>query len=138
MRINHFISTIVLFALMGCESKPQQSPLASLKLHTVDNPAAEMCRDDTLTPTERFNVPVVIITAASIQLNGQVASEQQLKTWANDYYKNRTERALWVEIAPDGAANAQYALRPIAEIYPELQLRQVRFGFVCPKLAGNK
>jgi hypothetical protein len=103
----------------------------------VQNPAEEMCRDDTSSPTEWFNVPVAVFTAATVKLNGRAVSEQALNVWANNYYKRKAERALWVQIPPDGNITAERALVQIVRVYPDLQLRQVEFGFTCPKLHSH-
>lgn len=97
-----------------------------------------MCRDDTLSPTEWFNVPFAVFSAGTVHLNARAASEQELNAWANQYYKAKAERALWVQISPDSTALAKRALTPIIRAYPDLQLRRVQFGFACPKVAKQK
>lgn len=100
----------------------------------VKNPVRELCTDDTLSPTEWINVPLARFAHSSLELNGRTISEQRLVDWAERYYKTKTERGLWLEISPEANADAEHALLPLLRLYPDLQLRQVDFGFTCPKL----
>jgi hypothetical protein len=104
-----------------------------VRFEQVKNPEGEVCRDDTLSPTEWVNVPLARFTD-TIELNGRLMSEQDLQHWANTYYRNKAERALWVEVDTAGQAKADHALLPLLRTYPNLHLRQVEFGFSCPKL----
>jgi len=124
---------LALAVAIGCYSKPQKPQVEPLTFRQVQNPAEEMCRDDTLSPTGWFNVPVAVFTASTVELNGQPSSERELATWAHDYYKAKSEKALWVKISADGTVTAERALTPLIRTYPDLQLRRVDFDFRCPK-----
>lgn len=100
----------------------------------VNNPVREVCTDDTLSPTDYFNVPIARFAGASIELNGREVTPDGLYEWAQKHYKHKAERALHVQIAPDGMANANNALAPLSRLHPDLRLRRVEFGFTCPKL----
>jgi hypothetical protein len=140
MKKSAIACVLALGAASGCTSRTphaeQQQP--TLNYTQVQNPAREMCRDDTLSPTELFNVPLAVFDAGTVQLNGRAASERELSEWADEYYKARAERALWVQISPESAALAERALIPIVRVYPDLQLRRVQFGFTCPKVAKQE
>jgi hypothetical protein len=132
--------TVALVVAIGCYSKPQKPQANTITFRQVQNPAQEMCRDDTLSPTEWFNVPVAVFTASTVQLNGKVSSERQLASWARHYYKTKAEKALWVKISADGTLKAERALTPLIQTYPDLRLRLVDFNFHCPNVpkGGNE
>ncbi len=131
------VALALAFAI-GCYSKPQKPQVALLTFRPVQNPAQEMCRDDTESPTDWFNVPVAEFTGSTVQLNGHLSSERELAAWAHDYYKAKAEKALWVEISPDGMGTAERALKPIIQTYPDLQLRRVDFDFRCPNVPKGR
>lgn len=126
----------------ACSSKPpvqtRQQPTTPAAVTAffvqVQDPTRELCTDDTLSSTEWVNVPLVRFSGSAISLNGRSTSEQQLSSWAETYYQPKVERALWVEVSPDGMENADRALLPLLRRFPDLHLRQVAFGFACPKV----
>jgi len=87
-----------------------------------------------LSRTEWFNVPVVRFSGTAIDLFGQATTTQDLQDWAKKYYEHKVERALWVQVAPGNVENAERALLPLVRMFPDLQVRQVDFGFSCPKI----
>ncbi len=125
----------------GCQSKSalqtaKTSPIAPLHVSfiPVEDPISQLCTDDTLSQTEWFNVPVVRFSGTAIDLFGRTTTTHDLQHWAKKYYEHKVERALWVQIAPGDVENAERALLPLVRIFPDLQLRQVDFGFSCPKI----
>jgi len=52
----------------GCASRtpPAETKQPTLRYIQVQNPAQEMCRDDTLSSTERFNVPFAVFSAGTV------------------------------------------------------------------------
>jgi hypothetical protein len=125
----------------GCSSKsslpaPKASPTAPLhvSLIPVENPVDQLCYDDTLSRTEWFNVPIAKFSGTAIDLLGRPATTKDLQHWATGYYEHKVERALWVQIAPGSVGNAEQALVPLVRMFPDLQVRQVEFGFSCPKI----
>jgi hypothetical protein len=132
-----FITTFAVMCVVdGCSSN---SPAVGARQPTVTcvqvkNPERELCTDDSLSPTEWINVPLARFAHSSLELNGRNVSEQGLLDWAEQYYTAKAERGLWVEISSESRANAEPALLPLLRLYPDLQLRQVDFGFTCPKL----
>jgi hypothetical protein len=83
-------------------------------------------------------VPLARFSGADVQLNGREVSEQEFAVWADDYFKRKAERVLYVQVSPDGKLNAEHVLTRIVRSYPDLHLRQVEFGFTCPKLTKRK
>jgi len=129
---------VALAVAVGCYSKPQKPQVEPLTFRQVQNPAHEMCRDDTESPTEWFNVPIAVFTAATVQLNGRPSSAEALNRWGDDYYRTKFEKALWVKISADGNKTAERALAPLIRTYPDLQLRRVDFEFQCPKISNRR
>ena len=125
----------------GCHSKPalpsdktgSMTPL-DVSFIPVDDPVSEMCYDDTHSRTEWFNVPNVRFSGNAIVLNGRTTTANDLREWAKKYYEHKVERGLWVQIAPGDVANAERVLIPVVQMFPDLQVRQVEFGFSCPKI----
>lgn len=101
---------------------------------TVQNPGRELCSDDALLPAPWVSVPLVRFSGSGARLNGRPVSDARLLEWATGYYATKAERALWVQISPEAASNAERALGAIVRKYPDLQLRQVDFNFSCPKV----
>jgi hypothetical protein len=129
------MSFAAIFVVSGCSTKsPERAKQPSVTYVQVKNPVRELCTDDTLSPTEWINVPLARFARSSLELNGRNISEQGLADWAERYYKTKAERGLWLEISPEANADAEHALLPLLRLYPDLQLRQVDFGFTCPKL----
>jgi len=136
-----FICGLGLLFSSGCSSKPSvpapQQHLAA-PLHAlfipVENPVGEMCRDDTFSLTEWFNVPVARFAGTAINLNGRDVTADGLYGWAEKYYERKSDRVLYVQIEADSMANAEHALEPIVRLYPSFMVRRVEVGFTCPKL----
>lgn len=125
----------------GCQSKPElqsakMSPIAPphVSFIPVEDPISQLCTDDTMSRTEWFNVPVVRFSGAAIDLFGRTTTPHDLQEWAKKYYEHKVERGLWVQIAPGDVENAERELLPLVRMFPDLQLRQVDFGFSCPKI----
>ena len=125
----------------GCQSKSalqsaKTSPITPLHVSfiPVEDPVSQLCYDDTLSRTEWFNAPVVRFSGPTIDLFGRKATTKELQDWAKEYYEHKVERALWVQIAPGNVGNAEQALLPLVRMFPDLQVRQVEFGFSCPKI----
>jgi hypothetical protein len=125
----------------GCSSKSavpisKTSPVARQRISfiPVKDPVRELCTDDTLSRTEWINVPVVRFSGTAINLLGHTATPKDLQDWAMKYYEDKAERGLWVQIAPGSDGNAEQALVPLVRMLPDLQVRQVEFGFSCPKI----
>jgi hypothetical protein len=129
--------TLALCVTLGCSSKAPQEPSAQPQVQVVfqavQDPALEMCRDDTLSPTDHFNVPLVRFVGSTIELNGAQSSETELLEWAQKKYKNMAEQALWVQVSPDDRPRAERGLLPLAKSLPRLQFRLVDPGFTCGK-----
>jgi len=129
----------------GCSSKsslpaPKASPIVPLHISfiPVENPVDQLCYDDALSRTEWFNVPAAKFSGTAIDLLGRPATTKDLQDWAMRYYEHKVERALWVQIAPGSVGNAEQALGPLVRMFPDLQVRQVEFGFSCPKIHNPK
>ena len=124
----------------GCSPKSQPAPKASsiAEVHVsfipVKDPVIQLCTDDTLSRTDYFNAPVAKFSGTTIDLFGRTATTKDLEEWAAKYYEHKVARALWVQIAPGSVDNAERALVPLIRMFPDLQARQVEFGFSCPKI----
>ena len=132
-----FITTLAaLCVLAGCSSKSRLADerQPTVRYVQVKNPDRELCTDDTLSPMEWINVPLARFANSSLELKGRTVSEQELLDWATTYYRTKVERGLWIEVSTESKGNAEHALLPLLRLYPDLQLRQVQFGFTCPKL----
>ena len=134
-------STLLLCLLSACSSKPnvelsQSSPTASASTSFIraQNPVRELCMDDTLSRTEWFNQPVVAFIGNEIQVGGKAATIDSLKESASKYYEHKAERVMFIQVGPDGTVNAERATKLLVERFPDLQVRQVEYGFTCPKL----
>jgi len=132
---------LLLCVLSGCSSKPiaesrhpNPTAPASMQFVPVQNPVRELCTDDTLSHTEWFNHPVVVFSGNVIQVGGQAATLESLRESASKYYEHKAERVMWVQIGPNGKANAERATKLLSRQFPDLQVRQVEYGFTCPKL----
>ena len=125
----------------GCQSKSAlQSATAGptsprhVSFIFVNDPVDQLCYDDTRSRTEWFNVPVAKFSGAAIDLLGRPATTKVLQDWATKHYEHKVGRELWVQIAPGSVGNAEKALLPLVRMFPDLQVRQVEFGFSCPKI----
>jgi hypothetical protein len=125
----------------GCQSKSglqsaKADPVTPQRVSfiPVNNPVDQLCYDDTRSRTEWFNAPVAKFSGTAIDLLGRPATTSDLQNWAMKYYEQKAERGLWVEIAPGSVGNAEQALLPLVRMFPDLQVRQVEFGFSCPKI----
>ena len=132
-----YLCILVLCLMVSCSSKAphESSPQVQVVFQTVQDPAREMCRDDTLSPTDHFNVPFVRFAGSTIELNGAQSSETELLDWAQKKYKNMAEQSLWVQVSPEDKPIAKRVLLPLVKSLPRLQLRLVDPGFTCGRVA---
>lgn len=114
--------------LSPAELQPLHLPFIPLQ-----NPEM-LCIDDTHSPTESFQFPVVRFSATTIDLGGRKATAKDLLDWAMRYYDDKAVRVLFVQIAPGSDGNAEQAIKPLVLVFPNLYVRQVDFGFSCPKI----
>jgi TonB family protein len=148
LTVNRFLILcgVAMFLSSGCSSKPsipapvQPTPAApvSASFAVVGNPVRELCTDDTYSQTEWFNGPVARFSSSVIDLNGRTVTVQELQDWAANYYKRKAERVLWVQVAPDAMTNAERTMMTLLRVFPDLRVRQVEFGFTCPKLGNGE
>ena len=139
-KLRVIICALALCFWAGCSPKsastkkaiPTASPQISFIL--VEDPVNQLCYDDTASRTEWFNAPVVRFSGDTIDLFGRPGTPKDLEDWVSKYYEHKVERALWVQIAPGSFDNAELALVPLVRMFPDLQIRQVEFGFNCPKI----
>ena len=137
---------LTIFALASCfwagcspkSSAPTEKTNATAPLQVsfipVENPVSKgLCNDDTLSPTEYFNAPVVRFSGTAIDLFGRPVKPKDLQDWAMKYYEHKVARGLWVQIAPGSVGNAEQALAPVVRMFPDLHLFQIEYGFSCPK-----
>ena len=59
---------------------------------------------------------------------------EALRAWAKEYYEHKFERVLYVQILPDSRSDAERATLSLTRMFPDLRVRQVEFGFTCPKI----
>jgi hypothetical protein len=70
-----------------------------------------------------------------MKLNGTAATMEALREWAKEYYEHKFERVLYVQISPDSRSDAERAMLSLTtRMFPDLHVRQVEFGFTCPKI----
>ena len=136
----HIVCALAVCYSGGCQSKStlqtaNTNPLAPphVTFIPVKDPISQLCTDDTMSRTDWFNVPYVRLSGTAIELFGRTTTAHDLQDWAKEYYEQKVERALWVQIAPGQIENTERALSPLVRMFPDLQVRQVDFGFTCPK-----
>ena len=136
------LSGVALCLSAGCSSQPSPhgahlltpaAPLSALFV-PVPNPVHELCTDDTDSRTEWFNQPVVKFSGRAMELNGRAATMEALREWAREYYEHKIERLLYVQISPEARSDAERAMLSLTRMFPDLHVRQVEFGFTCPKI----
>jgi hypothetical protein len=130
-----YMCILVLCLMVGCSSRAphEPSPQVQVVFQNVQDPALEMCRDDTISPMDHINVPVIRFVDSTIELNGAQSSETELLDWAQKRYKGMAEQALWVQVSLEDRPRAESILLPLVKSLPRLQLRLVDPGFTCGK-----
>jgi hypothetical protein len=114
--------------LSSAEMQPLQLPFIP-----VVNPEI-LCIDDTHSPTEWFQFPVVRFSGTIIDLGRRKVTAKDLLDWAMWYYSDKAIRVLFIQIAPGNDGNAEQAIKPLVLVIPDLYVRQVDFEFSCPKI----
>jgi hypothetical protein len=136
------ICASVLCLMPACSERAplsKVSPQVRVAFETVQNPAQELCTNDTLSRTDWVNVPLVRFAGSTIELNGALSSEHELLDWAQKKYRNMAEQALWVQISPEDRPAAERALLPLIQSLPNLHLRLVDDpSFTCQRQQKNK
>lgn len=137
--------SVTLGVITLIDQGPPAAPLASpgvldkpVVLIPVANTVRELCTDDTLAVSPFIEVPLLTIDAATIRLNGKSVSQKTLVAWARTYYHRKAEKALWVQINGPDHMMAFRTLRPLEEIFPDLEFREIDPRFVgCPQTIAN-
>jgi len=136
------LSGVALCLSAGCSTGPSphsallSTPAApsSALFVPVPDPVHELCTDDTYSRTDWFNQPVVKFSGRALELNGRAATIEALREWAREYYEHKIERLLYVQISPEARSDAERAMLSLTRMFPDLHVRQVEFGFTCPKI----
>ena len=89
-----------------------------MRFEQAKNPEGELCRDDTLSPTELVNVPVARFTD-TIKLNGRLMSEQDLQRWANTYTQEQGGKGVMGRSRHSGSSEGRPCLASAAEDIPK-------------------
>lgn len=134
-------SVLTLCVASACSSAPSPqapaqprltAPITSI-ITPVQNPVRALCIDDSFSPTEWFNAPVLRFSKNRMGFGQHEISEQELMAWAKEYYKTKAYRGLFIEFQPESSPKVNHVLTMLLQAYPDMHLRQVEYGFTCPK-----
>ena len=139
-------AVLAIAVLGGCSKAPpaspaKQQPSADALVRSIPwEDVAQLdlgCRDDTLRHTDHFGGPVARFAEGTTKLNGRVIGNQELEKWAKEYYRNKFEKGLWIQVAQGNDSSAGQALAPLIRAFPDIRIRRISLEFSCARSGGR-
>jgi hypothetical protein len=125
-----------IFGAIGCKSgrTTRRMEQPRVPYSDIENPARELCMDDSESPTPYFDVHVARFEGSEILLDEKLVTPKSLREWVLREYGNMPEQVLRVQFKDEDEQVVSQALRPLVKAMPNLHVRRAPFSFSCPKL----